>query len=56
MKQTPETLAVVGIEEVQRNLKMAFEKGLRQDLGDLVGGILVDVLEYRERCRFEPRD
>ena len=38
-----------GIKEIQKELKTALENGLRQQFGDLMGGILMDVVNYRER-------
>ena len=40
---------------MQRELKVALEKGLRQHHGDLVGGMLMDVALYRERIRLDPK-
>jgi|GEM_PF-1711383 len=53
MKHPSDALMDIGVTEMQRELRIALEKGLHQHFGDLVGGMLGDVLSYRERTKLD---
>jgi hypothetical protein len=53
MKHPSDALMDMGLEYMQRDLRTAFEKGLRQHFGDFVGGMLMDVVNYRERLKLD---
>jgi hypothetical protein len=54
MKRQADALMDMGLENMQREFRMAFEKGLRQHFGDFLGGMLLDVVNYRERLKLDP--
>ena len=44
---------VSGQPTIQRELRTAFEAGLKQQYGEVMGDLMSDVVEYRERVRFD---
>jgi hypothetical protein len=40
----------IGLPDIQRELRSAFEGGLRRQYGDLLGKMLADVAAYRDRA------
>jgi hypothetical protein len=53
MKHPSDALMDIGLEDMQREMRTAVEKGLRQHFGDFLGGMLVDVVNYRARIKLE---